>query len=132
MKNPIDVQLLSVVIEMLRLRFSKTEEAIPIYTDKEIDELFNCIERVYAGYWQTTEERIASLLINITKGHYLSNGNKRVAVIVASVLYTLEVQNSKPLNFEAIEKLVFGIAEGSINKGELLEEIYKLNINNYY
>jgi len=76
MKNRIDKEYLLQVIETLRLLYSEfnAKEPIPNYTEKEIDELFNCIQRIYQGYLKTTQERIASALFNITKNHYLSNG----------------------------------------------------------
>jgi len=127
MENPIDEQFLLLTIEQLRLKYPEPAEIIPSYTEKEIDELFNCIERVYGGYLQTPQERIAAAIFNITKGHYLSNGNKRVAVIVTSILYGEEIQSSVALSSELLEKLVLGIADGSIDREKLLVEIYKLS-----
>lgn len=131
--NPITIDLLLYTIEKIRKTFSESSEAIPIYTEKEIDELFNCIERVYLGYHSSVEERLSNIMYNITKGHYLSNGNKRVAVIITLILYWTEYseihvikkENTPVLNNGLIESIVMKIADGSIDKDELLEIICK-------
>jgi len=130
MESVINKEYLLQVIETLRLLYSKfdTKEPIPNYTEKEIDELFNCIERIYQGYLETTMERIASALFNITKNHYLSNGNKRIAVIITGFLLFEEIPNIN-LNFSLLEKIVLKIAEGTISsKEETLHEL-KLFLN---
>jgi len=129
MKSILDKSFLLRIIEELRLLYSKfnSEEPIPVYTEKEIDELFNCIQRIYQGYLPSAEERIATALFNITKNHYLSNGNKRMAIIVACTLSLLETPTATPLKVTILSDLVLKIADGTIaNKEATIKEFNKL------
>jgi len=129
MENILDKSFLLRIIEELRLLYSKfnSQEPIPVYTEKEIDELFNCIQRIYQGYLPTVEERIATALFNITKNHYLSNGNKRMAIIVACTLSLLETPTTTPLKVTILSDLVLKIADGTIaNKEATIKEFNKL------
>ncbi|MDR1877014.1 MAG: hypothetical protein LBQ84_05260 [Flavobacteriaceae bacterium] len=49
------------------------------------------LRNYHSDYYPTLEEKICGILFNITKGHYLSNGNKRVATILAFILFHAEI-----------------------------------------
>jgi len=111
----ISKEFLLLIIEGLRDEYTaNSQEPIPCYTDREIDELYNCIFRVYSnGYIQTNLERIVTIMFNITKNHYLSNGNKRIAVIITCMLFVIEL-GSFPYDVEELKNIVLQIADGTL------------------
>jgi len=110
----ISKEFLLLIIEGLRDEYSlDAQEPIPYYTDKEIDELYNCIQRVYqSGYVQTNIERVATTMFNITKNHYLSNGNKRIAVIITCILCVIELGTF--FDVTELKNIVLQIADGTL------------------
>jgi|GEM_PF-2429750 len=113
------------VIEQLRQKHLNSSEPIPNYTEQEIDELFNTIKRVYAGYLNNPSEKIATALYNITKNHHLSNGNKRCAVIIAKFLLWVEGKNFDN-NDNILELLTLQIANGELTKEQTIKYLNTL------
>ena len=127
----LDKEFLLLLIEKLREKYSTTEELIPQYSEREIEELLKCIERIYSsGYYDSFEERISGILFNITRGHYLNNGNKRVATMFTLIAFNIEIDvdaglkaKYKKMDVNIIKDLALKIAEGSMDKEETLRQI---------
>jgi len=109
-------EFLIINIERLRSDDSNTVyEPIPYYTEKEIDELYNCIRRSYeTSHIHTAFERIATVMYNIVKTHYLSNGNKRIAAIVTRLLVSDIGQTNIDIDDNKLKYLILKIADNTI------------------
>lgn len=131
LKNPITKEILLYVIEGLRSAYAESEEIIPVYTESEIDNLINCIDRIYLGYYPTFEEKICNLIYNLTEGHYLSNGNKRVALIVTMGIFILEAPDELKIspNYAVMKDLILGVAKGDLNKEALQSRFAEMIIS---
>jgi len=119
-QNLINKDYLLKIIELLRAQYKGTNDPIPTYTEKEIDQLFNCINRAYLGYTINTHEILASIFYNIIKNHYLSNGNKRIAVTV-TIIILIEYKKFLTLNQTIhLKNIAIQTASGNLNKQDVI------------
>lgn len=63
-----------------------SQEQIPNYKEdtRGIEELLGIFERVRMPHYPTLADKAAFIFIQINKGHFFSNGNKRLALVVAA------------------------------------------------
>ncbi|MCH8888969.1 type II toxin-antitoxin system death-on-curing family toxin [Patescibacteria group bacterium] len=74
---------LNLIFELLSKRYARVEE-VPHYKLETtgFDSLCGVLKRVQADtYYPLLFEKAVYLLININKGHFFSNGNKRLALV---------------------------------------------------
>lgn len=62
-------------------------EAVPHYAEEtRFDEFCGVLKRVQSDlYYPTLLEKAAYLLVTINKGHFFSNGNKRLALVIMTL-----------------------------------------------
>lgn len=92
-------------------RYGRQEE-VPVYRDNRegIAKLLGVLERARMDtYYPNLLDKATHLLIDINKGHFFSNGNKRLALVVTTTFLTI---NSKPLeksSKESYKALLFSL-----------------------
>jgi death-on-curing family protein len=72
-------------------RFGTIEE-VPNYNDEHlgVEKLCGIFEQIQSDvFYPTLLDKAAYLLIGINKGHFFSNGNKRLALVATTVFLTL-------------------------------------------
>jgi len=124
-KEPIKKEQLLFGIEKLRDKHKNSSEPIPTYQDQEIRNLFDCINRGYLGYITEDYAIITTIFCNIIKNHYLTNGNKRIAVMVLAILckqnYFIDFNNKKDLRYLAA--LTLKIADNKITSEQIITNL---------
>lgn len=76
-----DLKLIFGVIE----KYYTSQEEVPNYFDEEegVKNLLGVFDRVRMEYYPALVDKIVYLFVQINKGHFFSNGNKRLALVVA-------------------------------------------------
>ena len=104
--------------------YKNTPEAIPSYTDAEINNVLDCCNRVYQTFlgkelYDSFESKVIAIIENLNRGHYLSNGNKRISFVIVRFLYFIEKKenNLKPY---LIRDIIDGFAKGNLTKQKAL------------
>lgn len=82
---------------------------------------------MYSGCYTVTREKRSAVVFNITKGHFLSNENKRIAMILVAYFLGFEglISGYSEIDNKKIEPLAMNVTCGSISKEELLPAIPK-------
>lgn len=78
---------LVLIFKFLSLRYSRAEE-IPQYLEEHIgcDKLWGILTQVQNDvYYPNVLDKATHTLTGINKGHFFSNGNKRLALVVATI-----------------------------------------------
>ena len=90
--------LRSSVRELIAQHYSREEE-IPDYQAEEAgcENLNGVLERVRMEHYPTLIEKVGYFFIQINKGHFFSNGNKRLALVCAIGLL---IFNDKEVNHD--------------------------------
>ena len=79
------------VFSFVAQRYGRQEE-VPVYRDSAdgIAKLLGVLERAQMdAYYPTLLDKATHLLLSINKGHFFSNGNKRLALVVTTTFLTL-------------------------------------------
>lgn len=102
---------------------------MPECNEEQLNKLVGCMERIYSnGYYPTIKERIANALYNITKGHFLFNGNKRVTAITIEHIidheksFNSDIQEIK-IDEKKLKKIISDVTCDRISIEELTEKI---------
>lgn len=74
---------LPVIFTVISKFYTKAEE-IPSYNDETegINRLIGVLERAQMNLYPTFIDKVVCLFVNINKGHFFSNGNKRLSLVV--------------------------------------------------
>lgn len=83
MTQYLTVQGLDSIFEFVQERYAKIEE-VPAYKDEPGFEKFcGVLVQVQSdNYYPTVFDKAVYLVLNINKGHFFSNGNKRLALVI--------------------------------------------------
>lgn len=79
--------------------------------------------------YPTVEEKAAHLFYGLVKNHGFIDGNKRVAVHAMFIYLSLNYIFFD-YTVDEMEKLVIGLADGSLNADDVVEWIYNKEIGN--
>ena len=104
----LDKEQLPPLFVYLAERYARIEE-VPSYQDETIGfgKLLGVLEGVRMDtYYPDTLDKAGYLLIQINKGHFFSNGNKRLALVVATVFLDLNGKRLKSLSKEEYQALL--------------------------
>lgn len=89
-------------------RYGRQEE-VPVYRDNldGIAKLLGVLERARMDlYYPTLLDKATHLLLSINKGHFFSNGNKRLALVVTTTFLTVNGKHLKEGSKELYRKLL--------------------------
>lgn len=78
-------------------RYGRQEE-VPVYRDNSdgIAKLLGVLERARMdSYYPTLLDKATHLLLSVNKGHFFSNGNKRLALVVTTTFLTINEKHLK-------------------------------------
>ena len=90
-------------------RYGRQEEVPILYRDNStgIAELLGVLERSRMDtFYPNLLEKATHLLISINKGHFFSNGNKRLALVVTTTFLTLNGKHLKENSKESYKTLL--------------------------
>ncbi len=78
-------EILGTIFAYISKRYSHIEE-VPLYRQEPgYDKLLGVLAQVQSDtYYPSVIEKAAYLLIGINKGHFFSNGNKRLAIVITT------------------------------------------------
>ena len=81
----LDSQTIEVVFDVIAEFYSAKEE-IPDYRNEPgLPKLLSVLQGVQQDFYPTLTDKAAYLMVQINKGHFFSNGNKRLALVCATV-----------------------------------------------
>lgn len=89
-------------------RYGRQEE-VPVYRDNQegVAKLLGVLERTRMdAYYPTLLDKATHLLLSINKGHFFSNGNKRLALVVTTTFLTINGKHLKENSKESYRKLL--------------------------
>jgi|SRR3989344_3471945 len=92
-------EFLPPLFEYLAERYAKIEE-VPSYKDERTgyEKLLSVLDQARADtYYPELFDKAAYLLIQINKGHFFSNGNKRLALVATTVFLDINGKHLKSL-----------------------------------
>lgn len=127
---------LEIIFGIIAEHYTNQEE-IPNYSSEEagIEKLLGVYERVKMNHYTTLIDKVVYLFIQINKGHFFSNGNKRLALVSSIGFLFLNEKEVKQLTREEFKKILislFPLCESDIedheefNSGEFA--LYNLSI----
>jgi death-on-curing family protein len=108
MSTYLEKEQLPPLFAYLAERYAKLEE-VPSYSDERIGygKILGVLEGVRMDvYYPDVLDKAAYLLIQINKGHFFSNGNKRLALVVATVFLDINGKHLKDLPKEEYRTLL--------------------------
>ena len=85
------------------------EEEVPIYRDNRggVAQLLGVLERARMDlYYPTLLDKATHLLLSINKGHFFSNGNKRLALVVTTTFLTINEKHLEENSKESYRELL--------------------------
>jgi len=87
---------LDAIFEFVARRYGRQEE-VPVYRESRegIAKLLGVLERARMDYYRGLLDKATHLLLSVNEGHFFSNGNKRLALVVTTTFLTM---NGKHLN----------------------------------
>lgn len=89
-------------------RYGRQEE-VPIYRDNRggVAQLLGVLERARMDlYYPTLLDKATHLLLSINKGHFFSNGNKRLALVVTTTFLTINEKHLEENSKESYRELL--------------------------
>ena len=99
--NYIPEDALDLIFEFVSQRYSRIEEVPQYHGEPGFEKFCGVLTQVQSDtYYPTLLDKAAYLLVNINKGHFFSNGNKRLALVVTTVFL---VMNDLQLKAESKE-----------------------------
>lgn len=120
------------MIENIRTFYKDRSETIPSYSFREIDEVVYCCNRTYTQVngqelYPSRTEKIAAIIFNMDKGHYLSNGNKRISfgmvVLFLSLEQCLEDYINNSFKLQQISNCIDLVSINELTKETLIEKL---------
>jgi death-on-curing protein len=99
---------LKVIFSFVSERYGRQEEVPEYELHREgIQKLVGVLERTRMdAYYPSLLEKAAYLLIAINKGHFFSNGNKRLALVAMTAFLTLNNKNLKYVSKDSYRELL--------------------------
>jgi len=75
---------LGLIFDLVEKHYARKEE-VPDYKHEQagVDKLLGVFEGVKSAFYPSLEEKASYLILQINKGHFFSNGNKRLALVAA-------------------------------------------------
>jgi prophage maintenance system killer protein len=93
---------LEIIFSIIDKFYSRREEVPNYRNDKHgLSQLIGVLERVKMDYYPLLEDKVSYLFIQVNKGHFFSNGNKRLALVLAVGFLLF---NDKDINNYSIEQ----------------------------
>jgi len=89
-------------------RYGRQEE-VPVYRNNldGIAKLLGVLERARMSvYYPTLLDKATHLLLSINKGHFFSNGNKRLALVITTTFLTINGKRLKENSKESYKELL--------------------------
>lgn len=83
------------------------QEEVPIYRNNidGVSSLLGVLERTRMdAYYPNLLDKATHLLVEINKGHFFSNGNKRLALVITTTFLTLNNKHLKELSKDEYQK----------------------------
>lgn len=105
---------LDVVFWFISQRYGNQEE-VPIYRDNRegVEKLLGVLERVrWDTYYPTLLDKATYLLISINKGHFFSNGNKRLALSITTAFLIINGKQLQKHTKEEYKTLLTSLFPG--------------------
>ena len=96
------------IFDFVSKRYGRQEE-VPIYRENKdgIAKLLGVLERARMGiYYPTLLDKATHLLLSINKGHFFSNGNKRLALVVTTTFLTINDKHLEENSKESYKELL--------------------------
>jgi death-on-curing family protein len=97
MINYLEKEHLDPIFKFVAERYGRQEE-VPNYRDnlQGVEKLLGVLERARMDrYYPTLLEKATHLLLSINKGHFFSNGNKRLALVTTTTFLTINEKHLK-------------------------------------
>lgn len=86
----ISEKILDRVFEFVSTRYSQVEEVPQYREERRFDEFCGVLRQAKSDtYYPTVLEKAVYLLVGINKGHFFSNGNKRLALVVTTLFLAI-------------------------------------------
>src|SRR3989344_9058203 len=104
----LDKEQLPPLFVYLAERYARIED-VPSYQDETTGfaKLLGVLEGVRMDiYYPDTLDKAGYLLIQINKGHFFSNGNKRLALVIATVFLDFNERHLKAITKEAYRAIL--------------------------
>lgn len=108
----ISEDILQTVFDYIKMRFSRAEE-VPDYSLQRsgIEKLTGVLEGVKEDtYYPTLIDKAVYLITQINKGHFFSNGNKRLALVLTTLflnINNLELRQTSKEEYERVLNELF-------------------------
>jgi death-on-curing family protein len=102
-----DAQL-DTIFSFVAKRYGRQEE-VPIYRDNQegIAKLLGVLERARMDeYYPTLLDKATHLIIAINKGHFFSNGNKRLALVIMTFFLAINDKDLKKSSKDSYRELL--------------------------
>lgn len=99
---------LDLIFNFVSKRYGRQEE-VPVYRENldGVAKLFGVLERARMDiYYPTLLDKATHLLLSINKGHFFSNGNKRLALVVTTTFLTINEKHLKENSKESYQDLL--------------------------
>ena len=104
---------LDIICRVISDYFTKKEE-VPDYVSEQsgIDQLLGVFERVQMEHYISLVDKVAFLFIQINKGHFFSNGNKRLALVSAVGFLFINDKRIASLSEDEFKEILLSIFPG--------------------
>lgn len=99
---------LDLIFNFVSKRYGRQEE-VPVYRENldGVAKLLGVLERARMDiYYPTLLDKATHLLLSINKGHFFSNGNKRLALVVTTTFLTINEKHLKENSKESYQDLL--------------------------
>ncbi len=80
--NYIQEKDLDLVFSFINRRYGKIEEVPPYKLEPGFEKFCAVLQQAHSDYYPSVFDKAVYLLIGVNKGHFFSNGNKRLALVV--------------------------------------------------
>lgn len=78
------------IFEFVSKRYARIEEVPRYREERRFDEFCGVLRQAHSDtYYPTVLEKAVYLLVSINKGHFFSNGNKRLALVVMTLFLAI-------------------------------------------
>ena len=111
------------IFAFVAARYGQIEE-VPVYRDNRegMEKLLGVLERAQMdAYYPTLLDKATHLLLSINKGHFFSNGNKRLALVVATTFLTINGKRIRESTKSAYEDLLASLFPEHVERTDFPE-----------
>lgn len=117
----------SQVIEINKTVISKTGGTFTILNEDLLEQSVNSIYQTFDGneLYPNILDKASQICYSLCKNHCFEDGNKRTALVTMLVLLDINGYNINNLNHNSMYNLIYNVAEGSSNKNNITEWLYK-------